>query len=158
VRTAIDEDDMFPWEVLLVASSGLFTTAYSIFSTNITIPALEAEYDACNSNYGLAVNLTTIVGIIVGQVAFGILADIKGRKFVVSSSILTPDKNSENQLTKAQYGVELLIVILATFGMMTSSSGHGDWMNVFAWVSFWRFWLGIGLGAEVGLDPYKIRS
>jgi hypothetical protein len=38
------------------------------------------------SSNALNVSIVTIVGIIVGQVGAGILADIKGRKFAVSDS------------------------------------------------------------------------
>ncbi|KAI1099716.1 MFS general substrate transporter [Jackrogersella minutella] len=67
-----------------------------------------------------------------GMLIFGHLADRYGRKSI--------------------YGLELSIVVVATVGMTTASSGHLNSMNVYGWIGFWRAMLGIGLGAEYPLS------
>lgn len=72
-----------------------------------------------------------------GMLIFGHLADRYGRKAV--------------------YGLELSIVVVATVGMTTASSGHLNSMNVYGWIGFWRAMLGIGLGAEVRNTELEIK-
>ena len=114
-----------------MAASGFFTTSYCIFSTNVVAPALSFVYPLqgdCTSKQPFIVNLTTLAGTMVGMILFGHLADRIGRKKL--------------------YGLELIIVIGATIGLAQSSNGYNS-MNVYAWIGFWRFIQGIGLGSEV---------
>ena len=67
-----------------------------------------------------------------GQVLFGVLADKMGRK--------------------KMYGVELLLLICSTLGVVMSSSGVDNSMNVFGWIIFWRLAVGIGVGADYPLS------
>lgn len=68
----------------------------------------------------------------IGQVVFGFLADKYGRK--------------------KMYGVELLLLISATLGVVMSSEGAEGSMNVFAWLIWWRIVVGIGVGADYPLS------
>jgi MFS transporter, PHS family, inorganic phosphate transporter len=135
VLTILDNPNRrgFKWRVCWVAASGFFTTSYCISSANVVAPALNFVYPLpgdCNaiSKQPFIVNLTTLTGTIVGMILFGYLADKKGRKKL--------------------YGLELIIVIVATLGLTQASPGYNS-MNVYAWIGFWRFILGVGLGAEV---------
>lgn len=74
------------------------------------------------------INIVTLTGTLVGQVAFGFLADKKGRK--------------------TMYGIELLLLIASTLGVVMSSEGHNGSMSVFAWLIWWRLMVGIGVGAD----------
>ena len=87
-----------------------------------------------DTNLGIetAVNSVTLAGCIVGQIFFGIMADIYGRR--------------------KMYGVELIIIGGATLGVSMSSSGADDSMNVIGWLIFWRFIAGIGVGADYPLS------
>ena len=131
VRRVIDRPglDGFQWKVWLVTASGFFTTSYSIFSTNVILPALAFVYPACSLRQSLMVNLCTLGGTMIGMVLFGVLADRYGREAV--------------------YGAELVIVIVATIGMTEATSGYHGYMNIYGWIGFWRVLLGVGLGAEV---------
>ncbi|KAI0473823.1 major facilitator superfamily domain-containing protein [Xylariaceae sp. FL0804] len=149
--------DGFQWKVLWVAASGFFTTSYSIFAVNVIAPALAFVYPQCQYNtasLSLIIDITTLAGTMVGALLFGFLADRHGRKAI--------------------YGLELSIVIVATIGMTTASSGFtasrnvldaspGDAfgvepsqrnssMNPYGWIGFWRAMLGVGLGAEYPLS------
>ncbi|KAK8096045.1 hypothetical protein PG999_014067 [Apiospora kogelbergensis] len=134
VRSVIDRPglDGFKWKVWWVAASGFFTTSYSIFATNVINPALSYVYPNCNSNTALVINMATLAGTTVGMVVFGVLADVYGRKSV--------------------YGIELCIVVIATIGMTTASTGYAGTMNIYGWIGFWRCLLGFGLGAEYPLS------
>ncbi|KAI1095290.1 MFS general substrate transporter [Rostrohypoxylon terebratum] len=137
VQSVIDYPglDKFQWKVWWVAASGFFTTSYSIFAVNVISPALSYVYPECTHSWStnsLTINLTTLTGTMFGMLIFGHLADRYGRKAV--------------------YGLELGIVVVATVGMTTASSGHLNSMNVYGWIGFWRALLGIGLGAEYPLS------
>ncbi|KAI1403311.1 MFS general substrate transporter [Hypoxylon fuscum] len=137
VQSVIDHPglDGFQWKVWWVAASGFFTTSYSIFAVNVISPSLSYVYPECAhgwSTNSLVINLTTLMGTMIGMLIFGHLADRYGRKAV--------------------YGLELSIVVFATVGMTTASSGHMNSMNVYGWIGFWRALLGIGLGAEYPLS------
>ncbi|KOS20815.1 Inorganic phosphate transporter PHO84 [Escovopsis weberi] len=79
----------------------------------------------------MLINLFTLFGSVVGQVLFGFLADRFGRTRL--------------------YGIELVLVIVSTIGLATSSFGYGDmsFLGLFVW---WRFVMGIGIGAEYPLS------
>lgn len=78
------------------------------------------------------INIATLGGTLLGQVAFGFLADKNGRK--------------------KMYGVELVLLITATLGVVMSSTGVDGSMNVFAWLIWWRICVGIGVGADYPLS------
>jgi PHS family inorganic phosphate transporter-like MFS transporter len=87
------------------------------------------------------INIVTLLGSLVGQLMFGFLADKLGRQKI--------------------YGVELIIVMFATLGLSQSAYGvpilDGNnvvttSMDIVSWIYFWRFLLGIGIGAEYPLS------
>jgi MFS transporter, PHS family, inorganic phosphate transporter len=128
-----------------VASLGFLASSYSLFATSIIWPALDFVYSddwKSNNNPGVTFDLVTLTGIILGMIVFGHLADRVGRKRL--------------------YGVELVIVVVATIGVAFSSPGYAvppdalpktspyygqSTMNVFNIVTVWRFLLGVGIGA-----------
>lgn len=78
------------------------------------------------------INIATLTGTLVGQVLFGFLADKKGRK--------------------QMYGMELVLLIGATLGVVMSSTGHDGSMSIYAWLIWWRIIVGIGVGADYPLS------
>lgn len=85
----------------------------------------------------------TLSATLFGMVVFGHFADRGGRKRL--------------------YGWELIILILATVGLVLSSQGFMQTnvdlegipkssMNIYASIIFFRCMLGFGIGAEVGSD------
>lgn len=86
-------------------------------------------------------DLTTLSATLFGMVVFGHFADRGGRKRL--------------------YGWELIILILATVGLVLSSQGFMQTsvegvpkssMNIYASIIFFRCMLGFGIGAEVGCE------
>ena len=64
------------------------------------------------------INIATLAGTLFGQVLFGVLGDKNGRR--------------------KMYGVELLLLIGSTLGVVMCSTGVDNSMNIFAWITFWR--------------------
>lgn len=78
------------------------------------------------------INIATLAGTLLGMVLFGFLADKNGRK--------------------KMYGVELVLLITATIGVVMSSQGENGSMNVYGWLIWWRICVGIGVGADYPLS------
>lgn len=88
--------------------------------------------DRVPSHYQLAMNVSTLLASMVGQVLFGVLADVYGRRKI--------------------YGLELIVTIIASLGFAISSPGVFDSMSMVAWLIFWRIVMGIGIGADYPLS------
>ncbi|KAL0954784.1 hypothetical protein HGRIS_003734 [Hohenbuehelia grisea] len=137
-RAALADIDnaKFSWfhaKVCAVAGVGFFTDAYDIFAINIASTMLGYVYgkgQKLNPNQDLGVKVATPVGTLVGQLLFGWLADVVGRK--------------------RMYGVELMIMIIATFGQALSGSGPA--VNVIGALIVWRFIMGVGIGGDYPLS------
>ncbi|KAG6878356.1 hypothetical protein C0993_008114 [Termitomyces sp. T159_Od127] len=145
-RNALQEIDEAPFnwfhaKVCLVAGVGFFTDAYDIFAINIASVMLGYVYGTTstpddhtgkklNANQDLGVKVATPVGTLVGQLLFGWLADIVGRK--------------------RMYGVELIIIIIATFAQALSGGGHA--VGIIGVLIVWRFLMGIGIGGDYPLS------
>ena len=117
---------------VLVSSTGFFMDAYDIFVINLALPMLGYVYYKNQSNTippsieGILKGITN-VGNLFGQIIFGILGDSKGRKNI--------------------YGIELLLIIVATLGSaMAGSAATG--VGIFGFLGVWRFLLGIGIGGD----------
>lgn len=70
-----------------------------------------------------AIKLATSAGTVLGQVGFGTLADIVGRK--------------------KMYGLELILIIFATLAQALVGPGPGT--SIVGLIIFWRVLMGIGM-------------
>ncbi|GLI80015.1 hypothetical protein PoHVEF18_008363 [Penicillium ochrochloron] len=124
----------FDFQVFIVAASGFLTDSYSLFATNVILPLLAFLYwpDRADKLPELYINVATLAGSVVGQLLFGWLTDRLGRRKL--------------------YGLELVLVIFATLGMSQASNGMYNNMNILSWMIFYRFFLGMGIGAEYPLS------
>lgn len=105
---------------------------YNLFSTNVILASIAFVYWPNGKEWpGLIINLFTLFGSVVGQVSFGFLADYYGRTRL--------------------YGIELVLVIVSTIGVATSSHGYND-LSFLALFTWWRFVMGVGIGAEYPLS------
>ncbi|KAI0046571.1 phosphate permease [Auriscalpium vulgare] len=108
--------------------------SYDIFAINIASTMLgyvyASNHKSLTVNQDLGVKVATPIGTIVGQLLFGWLADIVGRK--------------------RMYGIELMIIIIATFGQ--ALSGNGPAVNIFGVLIVWRFLMGVGIGGDYPLS------
>ncbi|KZT07767.1 phosphate transporter [Laetiporus sulphureus 93-53] len=136
----------FSWfhiKVAFVSGAGFFADAYDIFAINIVASMLGYVYgdeddvskmSAANGSLdpmkSLGVKIATPIGIIVGQLFFGWLGDLLGRKRI--------------------YGLELIIMIVGTFGQAMSTPSHS--VSFVGLLIAWRFFMGIGIGGDYPLS------
>ncbi|CAA7267758.1 unnamed protein product [Cyclocybe aegerita] len=130
-RAALAEIDeaRFSWfhaKVCLVAGIGFFTDAIA----SIMLGYVYGKDQALTKHQDLGVKVATPVGTLVGQVVFGWLADIVGRK--------------------KMYGVELLIMVVSTFAQ--ALVGNAAAVDIIAVVIVWRFIMGVGIGGDYPLS------
>ncbi|GAA96763.1 hypothetical protein E5Q_03434 [Mixia osmundae IAM 14324] len=120
----------------LVAGVGFFTDAYDIFAINIASTMIGYVYNQgplkgkLTANQDLGLKVATPVGTFCGQLLFGWLADVYGRK--------------------RMYGIELMIIIIATLGQAVS--GHGPAVSLIGVLVMWRFIMGVGIGGDYPLS------
>ncbi|KAF9577908.1 Inorganic phosphate transporter pho84 [Lunasporangiospora selenospora] len=135
---AMVDNAEFGWfhvRACMVAGVGFFTDAYDLFAINLVSPMLGFVYFSHNGNtvpadVDLGLKISASVGTFFGQVGFGYLADKLGRK--------------------RMYGVELVIIIVATFGQ--SLCGDSYALSLPMGIILWRFILGIGVGGDYPLS------
>ncbi|KAF9364045.1 Inorganic phosphate transporter pho84 [Mortierella sp. NVP85] len=116
----------------LVAGVGFFTDAYDLFAINLVTPMIGMIYfnGSLPADLDLGIKVAASIGTFIGQVGFGYLADRLGRK--------------------RMYGVELMIIIVATLGQ--SLSGNGYTLSLPAALIVWRLIVGIGIGGDYPLS------
>ena len=118
---------------IIVAGVGFFTDAYDIFAVNFANLMIGWAYSptgALASTSDTALKISTSAGTVCGQVGFGFLADHLGRK--------------------RMYGIELILMIVATLGLSLSNGGPA--VNFIAVMIFWRVLLGMGVGGDYPLS------
>ncbi|KAG0043682.1 Inorganic phosphate transporter pho84 [Gryganskiella cystojenkinii] len=116
----------------LVAGVGFFTDAYDLFSISLVTPMLGMIYygGTLPADLDLGIKASASVGTFIGQIGFGYLADRLGRK--------------------RMYGIELMIIIVATLGQ--ALSGVGTHLSLPAALIIWRVIVGIGIGGDYPLS------
>lgn len=109
----------------MVAGIGFFTDSYDIFAVGLLTTMLGIVYwkgGKMPTNSDTAIKVATSGGTVIGQLGFGALADIVGRK--------------------KMYGLELIIIIFATLAQALTSSSQS--MSIVGVIIFWRVIMGIG--------------
>ena len=142
-RLALAEIDKAPFgwyhvRAIVVAGIGFFTDAYDIFAINLVTNMLGVVYwQSAKSNPGkiptnsdTAIKVATSGGTVIGQLGFGYLADVVGRK--------------------RMYGLELIIIIFATLAQALSAPSRA--MSIVGLLIFWRVLMGIGIGGDYPLS------
>ncbi|KAI0787972.1 inorganic phosphate transporter [Fomes fomentarius] len=130
----------FHVKVAFVSGAGFFTDAYDIFAINIVSVILGylygsvdapsndtlSQYRALSTAQELGIKIATPVGVLLGQLLFGWLGDVLGRKRI--------------------YGMELMIILVATFAQALCAPATA--IQVVGVLIFWRFVMGIGIGGD----------
>lgn len=142
-RLALAEIDKAPFgwyhvRAVIVAGIGFLTDAYDIFAVNLVTAMLGIVYwhsahskpGTIPSSADTAIKVATSGGTVIGQVGFGILADMVGRK--------------------KMYGLELIMIIFATLAQALSSASPG--MSIVGLIIFWRVLMGVGIGGDYPLS------
>ncbi|KAK0636951.1 major facilitator superfamily domain-containing protein [Bombardia bombarda] len=138
-RLALAEIDKAPFgwyhvRAIVVAGVGFFTDSYDIFCVSLLTLMLGVVYypgvGHMPTTSDTAIKLATSAGTVVGQLGFGALADIVGRK--------------------SMYGLELIVIIFATVAQALSSSSPS--MDIVGLIIFWRVLMGVGIGGDYPLS------
>lgn len=130
----------FSWyhvRAIIVAGVGFFTDAYDIFAVSFAQTMIGYVYYSDSKHKGkvptnadTAIKVATSGGTVIGQLGFGALADHLGRK--------------------KMYGIELMVIIVATLGLALTAGGRAtELVGVFI---FWRVLLGTGIGGDYPLS------
>ena len=142
-RLALAEIDKAPFgwyhiRAVVVAGIGFFTDAYDIFAINLVTGMLGVVYwhnakkkpGTIPSSSDTAIKVATSGGTVIGQLGFGYLADVVGRK--------------------RMYGLELIIIIFATLAQSLSAASPA--ISIVGLIIFWRVIMGIGIGGDYPLS------
>ena len=131
-RRALAQIDQAPFSwyhvrACIVAGAGFYTDSYDIFAVSLLTTMIGVVYahgnkGALPTSSDTAIKVSTSAGTVVGQFAFGALADWVGRK--------------------RMYGLELIIIIVATLAQALSGPGPGT--DIVGLLIFWRVIMGIG--------------
>ena len=124
-------------QLYCVTGVGFFLDSYDLFIVNLVSPIWEYEYwggltPSHKTHYppllrGL-VNSGANIGNIVGQLTFGYLGDIFGRRFV--------------------YGNELIVGTVGLIMCIALPNGITPARSKMIWIFCWRILLGIGIGGD----------
>ncbi|PMD42867.1 putative inorganic phosphate transporter PHO84 [Hyaloscypha variabilis F] len=108
-----------------------------IFAINLVTAMLGVVYFNDRKSHGTiptnsdtAIKVATSGGTVLGQLGFGYLADVVGRK--------------------RMYGLELIIIIFATLAQALSSNSRA--ISITGIIIFWRVLMGIGIGGDYPLS------
>ncbi|KAH8680991.1 major facilitator superfamily domain-containing protein [Xylariales sp. PMI_506] len=150
-RLALSEIDKIPFglyhlRAVAVAGVGFFLDSYDIFAINLITTLLGVVfwqgssqnavngYGGNNGTLPTAVSTTlkaaTSAGIVIGQLIFGWLADVFGRR--------------------RMYGLELGIIVVATLGCTLVAPSQS--MTFTGLMTFWRVAMGVGIGGDYPLS------
>lgn len=133
-RLALSEIDKTPFgwyhvRAVTVAGIGFFTDSYDIFAINLAVQMLGMTFwqhtgGSMPGTVQTAIKAATSGGAVIGQVGFGWLADVLGRR--------------------KMYGIELTIIIASTLVQTVTSPSISTTMS--GLLIFWRVIMGIGIG------------
>lgn len=142
-RLALEQIDneAFGWthvKSILVAGIGFMTDSFDIFAINIATSMFAYVYWGASvggdahipSSTSTLIKVSTSVGTVIGQLFFGWVADVVGRKKI--------------------YGTELMIIIAATIGQ--TIIGESPAVTFVGTLVFWRIIMGIGIGGDYPLS------
>lgn len=131
---------------VVIAGAGFFGDAYDIFVIGLALPMIyrvyypppngsdpysRSTFAENNQVVDSILKALTNWGNVFGQLIFGYLGDSVGRKKI--------------------YGVELLLMMIATFGSALSGSTVRG-IGILGMLGFWRFVLGLGIGGDYPLS------
>ncbi|KAF5677356.1 phosphate permease [Fusarium heterosporum] len=138
-RLALAEIDKAPFgwyhvRACVVAGVGFFTDSYDIFVVSMLTIMLGIVYHPGSGKLPTssdnAIKLSTSAGTVVGQLGFGMLADIVGRK--------------------RMYGLELIVIIFATLAQSLTAGSPST--SIVGILIFWRVLMGVGIGGDYPLS------
>ena len=124
--------DEIKWYNVILTGSGFLADAYDLFVINVVVDIMAnlAYKQPLTTTVKANVKSMALVGAFFGQIFFGALADIIGRKKVFVSTCA-------------------MIIIGA---IMSASVVDSETWGIYSQLTFWRFVLGFGVGGEYPLS------
>ncbi|KAH9972155.1 major facilitator superfamily domain-containing protein [Lactifluus volemus] len=133
----LEMQQLFHVKVCAIAGTGFFTDAYDVFAINQASVMLRYVYghtigreSQLSHHQDFGIEMASPVGNLLGQLLFGRLADLVGRK--------------------RMYGIELIIIVTATFAQ--ALAGTGPAVNIVGVIAVYRFIMGVGIGGDYPLS------
>ncbi|XP_057754561.1 probable inorganic phosphate transporter 1-9 [Arachis stenosperma] len=130
----------YHFKAIIITGMGLFTDAYDLFSITVVIRMIGRVYYSDHHNgqnkyktppvVESALVAVALIGTVIGQLVFGRLGDLKGRRWV--------------------YGLALLLMIFGSLGCGFSICIRRA--CVLLSLGFFRFLLGLGIGGDYPLS------
>jgi MFS family permease len=121
---------------LLAITIGFGTDAYIVFLMNILLLVLTIEFDPVDPIYVELVATSVIVGIILGQIIFGKLADRYKDHYLPLLNL----RFGRTRMFMITMVMIALFSILSAAAPILDNTGKGT----FIWLSVMRFFLGLG--------------
>eukprot|EP00808_Paulinella_micropora_P007670 g43161.t1 len=115
---------------LLVAAVGFFSDAYDLFILNICMVLWAHTPPIMTADDASLISTTAVVGAVVGQLGFGILADKIDRA--------------------CAWVITVMCIIVGA--LMAALSWPWGALSLYAVIAIWRFVLGLGVGGEYPLS------
>jgi PHS family inorganic phosphate transporter-like MFS transporter len=130
-------------------------TRYDIFAISIAATMLGYLYGSAGGTakrhlsptHDLTLKIATPAGTLVGQLVFGWLADIVGRKRMCE---YISAYHANGDLIQWTDGYELIIITVAAFSQ--ALAGHAEGLDIINVLAFWRFVMGVGIGGDYPLS------
>lgn len=129
-------------KLLLVASTGFAIDAYDLFTINLIVPILNILLFRHRSGtvpqialQGGVLKAAANLGCIVGQVGFGLLGDMFGRRRV--------------------WALGLVVTIIGTVMVISAPLSIGA-VGVFTWITVFRTVMGVGIGGDYPMSSSAI--
>ena len=102
-----------------------------------------------SSRQDFGIKVAAPIENLFGQLLFGCLADIVGRKRMCTSWFFFYTLRSSNHATITD-GIEVMIITTAT--LVQALAGSGPAVNIIGVIAFWRFIMAIGVGGDYPLS------
>ena len=113
---------------IIISGAGFLADAYDLFVINIVVDlmGLVTYHEALTPSRISTLKSTALIGAIIGQLGFGVTADIIGRRkvFILTCSFV------------------IIGALMSSCVIDTTTPGFG----IYSQLSFWRFLLGVGVG------------
>ena len=116
----------------------------------LIVPHIRITGHALSANQDLGVKVAAPIGTLVGQLLFGWLADVVGRKRMCKFFLPPLSSFCMSHEYVLADGVELMIIIVATFAQ--ALSGQGPAIHIIGALIVWRFIMGVGIGGDYPLS------
>jgi PHS family inorganic phosphate transporter-like MFS transporter len=117
---------------VLITGAGFLADAYDLFVINVAVDMMGKNdyYQPLSKNMKATVKTTALAGAVVGQLLFGTIADLIGRRkvFIITCSLVISG------------------------ALLSATAQNSETFGIYSQLALWRFVLGVGVGGEYPLS------